>query len=88
MVLLNLTALFDPSRDRVLCLEIGGSGCSDCFGGCKSLLLPLQAAADHPIENAGPFRREFFLQRVISALGRDRDGKGYKVEASPYRFVD
>src|SRR5215471_21715201 len=60
--------LFDPSANGVLRFHVGVGRRGDGLRRCKALLLPIQAAIDHPLQDGGPFGLELLAQLGIALL--------------------
>ena len=73
---LAATTLIDPCRESVLGFQVSLCRRRDRLGRPQALLLPVQSAVDHPIENSRPLLGEFFKQIRVAIFFGDGHGEG------------
>ena len=78
----QLAAFVEPRRDAVLRVEVGGGGGGDDLGRREPALLPIDAAVEHPLQDARPFRLELVAELDVALLLRDGDRERNQVEAA------
>jgi hypothetical protein len=76
---LGIACLGKPLPHQILVLEIAFGRPDDAFRPHQAACLPVEAAIDHPAQDAGPFALKFFPELLVD-VGR-RAGEGDEVEA-------